>query len=108
MSTATKPVSATVAKWLRDNGHSLGGLTGQDWPALKAAVHIVELWCAADSQGRIHAAIAFNACVRAMQPELRRLAYHSIAHVGDWSHREQLWNAAQLPPIDNPGRCTYE
>lgn len=105
---ATKPPAATIGKWLRDNGHPLGGLTGQDWPALKAAVQIVELWCSADSEGRLQAAIAFNACVRAMQPNLRHLAYHAIAHVGDWSHRDELWRIAQLPEIHDIPLCTYE
>jgi len=105
---ATKPYAATVAKWLRDNGMRLGGLTGQDWPALKSAVHIVELWCAADSSGRRYAAMAFRHVVESMQPELRHLAYHAIAHVGDWSHRDQLWQEADLESLENPGRCTYE
>ncbi len=105
---ATKPPSQTIARWLRDQGFGLGGLTGQDWPALKSAVHIVELWCSADSDGRRHAAAAFRAVVLAMQPALRVLAYHSIAHVGDWSHRGELWRAAQLEPIADPGLCAYE
>lgn len=104
----TKPVSATIAKWLRENGWGLGGLTGQDWPALKAAVEIVNLWCASDDEGRECAAKAFGTVVEAMQPNLRHLAYHAIAHVGDWSHRAQLWHAAGLEPLQNPGRCKYE
>lgn len=103
-----KPPAATIGKWLRDNGHHLGGLTGQDWPALKSAVQIVELWCSSDSQGRVQAAIAFNAVVRCMQPNLRHLAYHSIAHVGDWSHRSELWAQAQLPPLDRIPLCLHE
>ena len=106
--TATKPPAATISKWLRENGMSLGGLTGQDWPALRSAVQIVELWCLSDSQGRTQAAIAFCAVVHAMQPNLRYLAYHSIAHVGDWSFREELWIAAQLPPLDDIPLCNYE
>lgn len=105
---APKPPAATVGNWLRENGHALGGLTGQDWPALKAAVQVAQLWISSDFDGQQQAAIAFNACVRAMQPHLRYLAYHAIAHVGDWGHRSQLWSAAQLPPLDNPGRCKYE
>lgn len=105
----SKPVSATIGLWLKDNlGPCLGGLTGQDWPALKAAMHIVELWCAADSEGRVHAAVAFGAVVRAMQPKLRYLAYHGIAHVGDWSHRAELWKAAGLEPLAVMSRCKYE
>jgi len=105
---AVKPVSATVGKWLRENGWSLGGLTGQDWPALKAAAHIVELWCAADSSGRKYAAIAFRHVVESMQPTMRHLAYHAIAHVSDWSFRDQLWYQADLERLENPGLCAYE
>lgn len=109
MSTAAKPVCKTVGPWLKDNlGPCLGGLTGQDWPALKSAVHIVELWCASDSRGRRNAEIAFGAVVSAMQPNLRRLAYHAIAHVADWSHRDKLWQAANLEPLDYSGLCKYE
>lgn len=103
-----KPVSATIARWLRENGHRLGGLTGQDWPALKSAVHIVELWCASDDSGRRHAAKAFGCVVLAMQPQLRYLAYHAIAHVGDWSHRQELWFDAGLEPLDPPYRSLNE
>lgn len=105
---STKPPSATIAKWLRDNGHRLGGLTGQDWPALKAAVQIVELWCYSDTNGRRCAAVAFGAVVQAMQPELRYLAYHSIAHVGDWSHRAELWAMANLQPLGRVPACKHE
>ena len=105
---SAKPYSATIAKWLRENGHSLGGLTGQDWPALKAAVHIAELWCASDFNGQTQAAIAFNATVRAMQPGLRYLAFHAIAHVGDWWHRPELWAQAGLEPLERVPLCKYE
>lgn len=104
---ATKPYAATVAKWLRDNGHRLGGLTGQDWPALKAAVHCAELWMVCDDESRQNAARAFGAAVLTMQPGLRYLAYHAIAHAGDWSHRAELWGQAQLEPLGSIPRCTH-
>jgi hypothetical protein len=104
-----KPVSATLFPWLTANlGKCLGGLTGQDFPALKTAVQAVELWCSADSSGRQFAAVAFGSAVRAMQPNLRYLAFHSIAHVGDWSHRLQLWTAAGLELPSYIPRCKYE
>lgn len=106
--TTNKPPSQTIARWLRENGFSLGGLTGQDWPALKSAVHIVELWCASDSDGRRCAAVAFGAVVRAMQPQLRFLAFHAIAHVGDWGHRAELWAQAGLEPLERVPSCKYE
>lgn len=81
---APKPPAATVGNWLRENGHPLGGLTGQDWPALKAAVQVAQLWLSSDFDGQQQAALAFGHCVRAMQPHLWYLAYHAIAHVGDW------------------------
>ncbi len=105
---AIKPPAATIGKWLRDNGHALGALTGQDWPALRAAVSAAELWISADHEGQTQAAIAFNACVRALQRSCWHLAYHAIAHVGDWSHRPLLWNAAQLPALTNISPCKYE
>jgi hypothetical protein len=108
-STKPKPYAATIAMWLRDNlGPCLGGLTGQDWPALKAAVQIVELWCSADHTGKVHAANAFQCVVNAMQPNLRYLAFHAIAHVGSWSHREQLWQQAGLPVLQRIPRCKFE
>lgn len=96
---ASKPASATIGKWLRDNGHSLGGLTGQDWPALKAAVEAANLWIACDDECKGSAAQAFCGAVCCMQPGLRYLAYHAVAHVGDWSHRPQLWSMAGLEPF---------
>lgn len=104
----TKPLCKSVAPWLKQNGFALGGLTGQDVPALKSAVHIVELWCYADDDGRQHAAVAFGAVVQAMQPNLRVLAFHSIAHVGDWGRRSVLWAQAGLGPLENVGRCKFE
>jgi hypothetical protein len=108
MSAKYQPPAATIGRWLRENGHALGGLTGQDWPALRTAASIVDLWCSADSEGRVQAAIAFNAVVHAMPPELRYLAYHAIAHVGDWSHRDELWDKAQLSPLEHIPPCKYE
>lgn len=104
-----KPVCVTVWAWLKANGFTnTAGMTGQDVPALEAAVQCVALWCASDSSGRKYAAQAFRCCVESMQPTFRRLAYHSIAHVGDWSHRDKLWQAADLETLENPGRAIYE
>lgn len=104
-----QPPAATLSRWLRDNlGPCLGGLTGQDWPALRAAVQIVELWVSSDHEGRRGAAQAFRCVVLCMQPNLRWLAYHAIAHVGSWSHRDDLWNAAGLPVLQHVPRCKFE
>jgi hypothetical protein len=104
---ANKPASATIAKWLRVNGHALGGLTGQDWPALKACAELANLWISSDDEGRHHAAAAFGHAVRAMQPNLWHLAFNAIAHVGDWGHRPQLWHAAGLQPLDYVPRSKF-
>lgn len=104
-----KQISETVFDWLAENGFTrLGGMTGQDYPALKAAAHVIELWSCADSNGRRYAAAAFGAIVRTIQPQYRCLAYHAIAHVCDWSDRDQLWVAAGLEPLSNPGVCSWE
>jgi hypothetical protein len=76
-----KPPAATIGKWLKDNGHQLGALTGQDWRALKAAVQIADLWLNADYEGEKNAALAFGTVVRSMQEKTWYLAYHAIAHV---------------------------
>jgi hypothetical protein len=103
----TKPVSVTVFPWLKANlgKTALGGLTGTDHKALAAAVQIVELWCYCDNPD---VAEAFGLIVRQIQEKERRLAYHAIAHVGDWSYREILWNKASMPPVINAGRCEFE
>jgi hypothetical protein len=94
---------------LRENlGPCLGGLTGQDWPALKCAVHIANLWLSTDHDGKRNAAQAFRSVVFCMQPNLRWLAYHSIAHVGSWSHRNDLWREAGLPVLEHVPRCKFE
>lgn len=108
---STKTYSATIGPWLKANlgPRCLGGLTGQDWPALKAAVQIIEVWFSSGYEGRKCAAAAFGNIVQVMQPELRYLAFHAIAHVGDWGHRAELWAAAQLGAADLAGKpeCKY-
>lgn len=99
-----RPTAQTVVKWLRDNGQPLGGLTGCDAQALRAAVQIVELY--AYTRGD-DLAQAFGTVVRQMQPEMRFLAYHSIAHVLDWRDRARVWAQAGLEPLGSIPECTY-
>lgn len=102
----SKPPSVTVFPWLRDNlgKGCLGVLTNVDIRALRAAVEIVELYsyCRTPEVAR-----AFGAVVIAMQPRSRELAYHSIAHVMDWCHRDQLWLEAGLPPLPCVRVCEW-
>lgn len=102
-----KPPAATIAKWLRENGHSLAALTGQDWKALQAAVSAAELWMYCDDESRPDAALSFGGAVRCMQPHVRFLAYHSIAHAGAWGHRPQVWAMAGLEPLLLVPRCKF-
>lgn len=107
MATA-KPYAATIGPWLT---HNLGKrwaapLTGQDWPALKAVVEIVNAWTSSDSEGREHCVQAYRAMVLTMQPQCQYLAFHAVAHAADWSHRWELWLLAGLDkelPTKFPG-----
>lgn len=98
-----------VGRWLDANlGRGcLAPLTGTDARALLAAVQVVELWT--DSHSR-EVAEAFGLIVRQMQPHTRRLAFHAIAKVSDWGHRQQLWDSAGLPQdvTHTYGCCKFE
>lgn len=87
------PCCKTAPKWLvhhlgRD---ALGALTGQDARALRAFVHLVELYASSDGEGRRQALVALRATALAMQPSTRHLAKASIPHAMDWSDEERLW-----------------
>lgn len=99
-----KPASVTITRWLKANlgPRSLAGCTSHDTAALLAAVQVAELWLRGDHNNRKLAAQAFACCVRQMQEGLWHLPYHATAHMGDWSHRSQLWQAAGLPVIRVP------
>ena len=101
-----KPPCITVLPWLRANlgKHCLAPMTSTDLYALRAAVQCVELFAYTGSQSAL---AAFAGCVNQMQPGTRRLAYHAIAHVMDWGHRAELWQRAQLDPV-NAGLCACE
>lgn len=103
-----QPPAATVFRWLRDNGHNLAALTGQDTRALAAAVQVVALYNACDSEAEDFALTAFRGCVLSMQPHTRELAYHAVAHVGDWSFRAIMWERSGLEPLPHVGRCKFE
>lgn len=65
--------------------------TGQDWAALKAFAHLIELYLYGDLDGRRSSISAMAAVVLAMQPQARRLAKTMIPHVADWSHENEIW-----------------
>ncbi len=103
-----KPYAATIYPWLRANlgPRALAPLTGTDASALKAAVHIVDLWT--HNRSSTDVAAAFGKVISQMQPHTQELAYHAIAHVCEWSDRQMLWMMAFLPPIENPRICAFE
>ncbi len=76
---------------------ALGALTGTDWKALAAAVHLLRLYA---YNG--HAAVldAFRLTVLEMQPSTRQFAYHAIAYVSEWHNRAEWWARAGLPPYE--------
>jgi len=102
-----KAPASTIFPWLQANLHKgcLAPLTGTDARALQAAVQIAELY-SYDSSKPV--ADAFGLVVTRMQDHTRELAYHSIAHVMEWSDRERLWRHAVLNPIPNLRRCAFE
>ena len=102
----TKPPCLTIRPWLQANlGKScLAGLTGTDAKALSAAVQLIELYSYDQHPQLLH---AFAVIVRRMQPSMRPLAFHAIAHVMDWSDRVPLWEDAGLGDIVAP-LCAYE
>jgi hypothetical protein len=100
--------SQTILKWLRENKIPLGALTSHDTAALLAAVQIANLWIRGDTtRNRIDSAKAFGLIVCQMQETTRFMAFHSIAHVGDWCHRPQLWHQAELPPLYRVPECYF-
>lgn len=103
-------LNKTLPKWLKQNlgTKCLAGLTTIDAVALKAAVHMIELWLYSYGRVRPEIEAGFGAVVRCMQPKLRYLAYHAVAHVGNWEDREKLWGLAGLEPLSNAGLCNYE
>lgn len=97
-----------ICGWLKVNGFHLGGLTGQDLPALRAAAEILACYSKSDSAAEPQLLTAFRCVVIVMQPSMRHLAYHAIAFAMDWGARPKIWQIAGLPPLDNPGRATHE
>lgn len=102
-----KPVSETVMSWLRANlgPRCLAPLTGTDAKALRASVHIIDLYNYTPSESLID---AWGKVVRCMHKlECQELAYHAVAHVMDWDNRAEIWGKAGLPEF-SPRRCVYE
>lgn len=89
-----KPFCKSGPAWVRNRLHdkyALAPLTGQDWRALYAFFHLVDLYGSSDGAGRRAAVIAMAHTALAMQPSTRHLAKAGIPHVLDWSHEAEIW-----------------
>lgn len=106
MRTATRQPCEVLPAWLKDNlgPRCLAPLTAQDHAALAAAVQIVQLYA---YDGRREILEAFGTIVRTMQRSCQPLAYHAIAHVLNWSDRDNVWSAAGLEWMSF-GKCKCE
>lgn len=102
-----EPYAKTLRPWLKANlgKDCLAPLTTTDNLALAAAVQVVAVWYQTRAKGLPQ---AFAAVVMPMQPSVRYLAYHAIAHVANWSNRDELWLVSQLPPLGRFPRCANE
>jgi hypothetical protein len=88
------PLCESMQPWLRHHlwKGCLAPLTGQDFRALSAFVHLVELYAVSDDDGRNAALFAMAATALAMQEDVRHLAKSSIPHVLDWGDKARLWS----------------
>lgn len=108
-----KPASQTVLPWLKANlgQRCLAPLTSTDTACLRASVQIAEAMC---YTGTGPLAVAWIHVVGEMQEHTRHLAYHAVAHVRDWSHRDECWELTGWPkPVsvckfDSTQRSTLE
>lgn len=96
MSAKEKPCCQTGPAWiverLKDKS-ALAPLTGQDSRALRAFIHLVELYAVSDGEGRRAALLAMRSTVLAMQPSTRHLAKAVIPHMLDWGDEDRIWRA---------------
>lgn len=70
----------------------LAPCTGQDYVALSAWFHLVDLWGTADFPGSHAAERALAHVLDGMQRSVWPLAKAGIPGVLDWPHEEQLWS----------------
>lgn len=98
-----------ILKWLQANlgTRCTAPLTSTDCYALVTSVNLSNLISYSSAPPELF--IAYGAIVRQMQPHTRGLAYHAIACELDWSHRDMIWEQAQLSPDDKPKcKCAFE
>lgn len=74
---------------------ALAACTGQDYRALAAWFHLVELWGTADDAGEHAAVIALAATLDGMQRAVWPIAKAGIPGVLDWPDENRLWDRVQ-------------
>lgn len=95
----SKPCCQSARVWLklRRGKCCLGVFTGGTSRVFSAYLHLVEVWLSNQSD---EAVAALRATAKMMQRSEWSLAAEAIAHLGDWSHIEQLWS--QIRPEGAP------
>ena len=85
-----------ILKWLKANlgKRVTAPLTSTDAYALVTSVNLSNLIGYRSAPPELFQ--AYGAIVKQMQPSTRHLAFHAIAIELDWSHREMIWDAADL------------
>jgi len=73
-------------------------MTGQDYAAFVAFVHLVDCYGRADDAGRRAVVAAMGFTVAAMQPKVRHVAKAAIPAVLDWGDEDRIWQAIQAGP----------
>lgn len=87
------PQCATAFAFLRERlgKGALAPCTGQDYRALAAWFHLVELWRTADEPGERAALRALAHVLDGMQRSVWPLAKAGIPACGDWPDEARLW-----------------
>jgi hypothetical protein len=99
--------SGTIIKWMKANGLPTKGTTDHDLACLAAATEVARVWVRGSTDWRELSARCFGQLVAQMTPPAWGLAYHVVAHVGDWGHRAELWAMAGLPETST-SRAEFE
>lgn len=95
MSKRPKPSCEQALAFLKERlgKGCLAPCTGQDYVALAAWFHLVDLWGTGDFAGEAAAVRALAHVLDGMQRSVWPLAKAGIPGVLDWSHEERLWAA---------------
>ena len=114
--TREKPLDKEVAEFVIWHLHDRGAfapLTGTDWDAWRAYIHLVRLWGRTRAETVLQALryVVHSAQVR--HADVMAVFKKSIPCLLDWSDERQLWpqiapNGMFLPCPDGPRICRHE